>query len=138
MRFYTWKDMERYCLKKRSQWEGLIDFIEVYPDEMVVYAKENVTDDRILGILGDIFPGNINPGDRTITLDREGEYIQISFEREYDVWKKTTKPLFEKVIYNESAYPSGPLKELGCPVVAFHSYKGGVGRTLSLLAFARA
>lgn len=138
MRFYTWKDMERYCLKKRSQWEGLIDFIEVYPDEMVVYAKEDVTDDRILGILGDVFPGNINPGDRTITLDREGEYMQISFEREYDVWKKTTKPLFEKVIYNESAYPSGPLKELGCPVVAFHSYKGGVGRTLSLLAFARA
>lgn len=30
-------------------------------------------------------------------------------------------------------------KELpGVPVIAFHSYKGGVGRTLSLLAFVKA
>ncbi len=138
MRFFTWKDIERYCLKKRNQWEGSIDSIEVYPDEMIVYAKEDVSDSQILDILGDIFPGNINSADSIINLDREGEYLHISFEREYDVWKKMTKPLFEKVIYSESAYPSGALKELACPVVAFHSYKGGVGRTLSLLAFAGA
>lgn len=30
------------------------------------------------------------------------------------------------------------MEELSCPVIGFHSYKGGVGRTLSLIAFAQA
>ena len=42
------------------------------------------------------------------------------------------------MIYSRSVYPEEQLKPLPCPVVAFHSYKGGVGRTLSLLAFAKA
>lgn len=30
------------------------------------------------------------------------------------------------------------MEKLSCPVIGFHSYKGGVGRTLSLIAFAQA
>lgn len=47
-------------------------------------------------------------------------------------------PLFKKAIYEDSVYPKNNLKELSRPVIAFHSYKGGVGRTLSLIAFAQA
>nr|WP_305135403.1 hypothetical protein [uncultured Schaedlerella sp.] len=48
--------------------------------------------------------------------------------------------LFRKVLYQQSSYYSELIeKELpGVPVIAFHSYKGGVGRTLSLLAFVKA
>ena len=47
-------------------------------------------------------------------------------------------PLFKKAIYEDSVYPENNLKKLSSPVIAFHSYKGGVGRTLSLIAFAQA
>lgn len=49
-------------------------------------------------------------------------------------------PLFKSVLYQKSAYYDALIeKELpGVPVIAFHSYKGGVGRTLSLLAFVKA
>ena len=47
-------------------------------------------------------------------------------------------PLFKKAIYEASVYPAHDLKELKCPVIAFHSYKGGVGRTLSLIAYTQA
>lgn len=49
-------------------------------------------------------------------------------------------PLFKNVLYQKSAYYDALVeKELPrVPVIAFHSYKGGVGRTLSLLAFVKA
>ena len=36
MKFYTWKDIERYCLIKRNQWNEKILSIDAYPDEMIV------------------------------------------------------------------------------------------------------
>ena len=61
--------------------------------------------------------------------------MKITIEFEDEGRNNKIIPLFEKVIYSRSAYPEEQLKPLPCPVVAFHSYKGGVGRTLSLLAF---
>lgn len=54
--------------------------------------------------------------------------------------KSVVAPLFKSVLYQKSAYYDALIeKELpGVPVIAFHSYKGGVGRTLSLLAFVKA
>lgn len=54
--------------------------------------------------------------------------------------ESVTIPLFRNVLYQNTAYYSELIeKDLpGVPVIAFHSYKGGVGRTLSLLAFVKA
>lgn len=138
MKFYTWKDIERYCLIKRSEWKNEIFSMDVYPDELIVYKKDGITDEKAKDILFNIFPKNINIENDTISLDREAEPIAISFDEENDSFEKNTMPLFEQVIYKESAYPQEKLGDLPCPVIAFHSYKGGVGRTLSLLAFAKA
>ncbi|MBS5141550.1 MAG: hypothetical protein KHZ91_01330 [Firmicutes bacterium] len=138
MRFYTWKDIERYCLIKRSEWKNEIFSMDVYPDELIVYKKDGITDEKAKDILLNIFPKNMNIENDTISLDREAEPIAISFDKKSDSFEKNTMPLFEQVIYKESVYPQEKLGDLPCPVIAFHSYKGGVGCTLSLLAFAQA
>ena len=74
-------------------------------------------------------------------LDLSDEYLNVTFEIEEGGEKKSVVvPLFKSVLYQKSAYYDALIeKELpGVPVIAFHSYKGGVGRTLSLLAFVKA
>lgn len=138
MKFYTWKDIERYFLMNQKKWKSVISSIEVYPDEVIVYVREGVLEEHAKSIIYDIFPKNIDKDDSSIRLDRGVEKIKVSFECDCDPIEKIKMPLFKQVIYNESAYPEKELEKLSCPVVAFHSYKGGVGRTLSLLAFAKA
>ena len=40
MKFYTWKDIDRYVLMHRKDWENTLNNIEVYPDEIIAYPKE--------------------------------------------------------------------------------------------------
>ena len=40
MKFYTWKDVERYFLLHRASWESAIAAVDVYPTDITVYAKE--------------------------------------------------------------------------------------------------
>ena len=39
MKFYTWKDVERYFLLHRASWESAIAAVDVYPTEITVYAQ---------------------------------------------------------------------------------------------------
>lgn len=137
MRFYTWKDIERYILMHHDEWDDELYDIEVYPNEMVVYPKsEQGTLQN--AVLKKLFPKNIAPDNLSIKLDGQGEDLMILYEYEYSPVTVRTLPLFKKAIYEDSIYPTEQLADLSCPVFAFHSYKGGVGRTLSLIAFARA
>ena len=84
--------------------------------------------------------------DDEIVLDDPREKMEIVIEQVEDdenvyTVKQVLLPLFGEALYRtKTAYdPEMPGRELtGVPVIAFHSYKGGVGRTLSLLAFAKA
>ena len=138
MKFYTWKDIERYCLIKRNQWNEKILSIDAYPDEMIVYMRNGIREEQVKDVLYDLFPRNFDKENDFIRLDRDTEQIRVSFETEEGGVDKPMMPLFEKVIYKGCAYPEKNLNKLECPVIVFHSYKGGVGRTLSLLAFAKA
>ncbi len=137
MMFFTWKDIERSCLMNKKRWEEKIYAIDTYPDEMILFLRKDVSEDEALKIIKDIFPKNVDDN-KTFQLDRIAAPLAISFEMGYEEIDKKLKPLFEQVIYRESAYSNETLDKLECPVIAFHSYKGGVGRTLSLLAFAKA
>ena len=67
--------------------------------------------------------------------------FRSTFETEEDSPKNdTVAPLFKNILYQDSAYYRELIEQElpGVPVLAFHSYKGGVGRTLSVLAFAKA
>ena len=139
MKFYTWKDIERYCLMKQNQWNKAIFSIDVYPDELIVYMKAGIRKEQVKCILYDLFPKNFDKENDVLRLDRDTEQIRVSFEMGEANFDKPMMPLFEQVIYKGCAYPPEQnLNALECPVIVFHSYKGGVGRTLSLLAFAKA
>lgn len=137
MRFYTWKDIERYILLHCTQWNSHICDIDVYPDEIIVYSKDN-SYDMCKKVLHDLFPKNLSNDGSKIKLDYIDSYIKVSYECGDIDNVVNIMPLFKKAIYQESAYPNKRLEELSCPVIGFHSYKGGVGRTLSLIAFAQA
>ena len=137
MKFYTWKDIERYVLINHTIWDSALNNIEVYPDEIILYPKEE-NSSLSHSILHDLFPKNITSDYSALKLDRPNTFLSVSYDYESDTISKNTMPLFKKAIYENSVYPTKILPELKCPVIAFHSYKGGVGRTLSLIAFARA
>mgnify|MGYP000429584035 FL=1 len=137
MKFYTWKDIERYVLINHTIWDSALNNIEVYPDEIILYPKEE-NSSLSHSILHDLFPKNITSDYSALKLDRPNTFLSVSYDYESDTISKNTMPLFKKAIYENSVYPTKILSELKCPVIAFHSYKGGVGRTLSLIAFARA
>lgn len=138
MKYFSWKDIERVLLKNKKKWEKVFSSFDIYPDEFIVYLIEDVKEEAVRNVLEDIFPKNIDISEKIIKLDGKEETIDISFETQYCDIKRKTLPLFERIIYQESVYPEEKLQEMDVPVIAFHSYKGGVGRTLSLLAFAKA
>ena len=139
MMLYTWKDIERELLLNKDKWQGVIFDSEIYTDEIIIHLKKGKTEEdakRILrGIFGDKYDGE------KILLDLSVEYLGVLFESdENEENDSVVTPLFRNVLYQNTAYFNELIeKELpGVPVLAFHSYKGGVGRTLSLLAFVKA
>ncbi len=139
MMLYTWKDIERELLLNKSKWQGVISDSEIYTDEVIIRLKKGQTKTSAKKILLQIFGEKYN--DERIFLDLPGECLDVSFEIDEDEENDSVAtPLFRNVLYQKTAYYSELIeKELpGVPVLAFHSYKGGVGRTLSLLAFIKA
>lgn len=138
MMLYTWKDVERELLLNKDKWRGVIADTEIYTDEVIIHLKES-KEEAAKNILTEIF-GRKYDG-RKIFLDLSNEWLGVSFEiDEEEQNNSVTIPLFRNVLYQKTAYYRELIdKELpGVPVLAFHSYKGGVGRTLSLLAFVKA
>lgn len=141
MLLYTWKDVERKLLLNRDKWKNIICDIETYLDELIIYLLPDKSKDAAEEILKVIFGEKFDSKNKKILLDLSGGCLDVSFEVGEDKEESTAvTPLFKKVLYQQSAYYDDLIeKELpGIPVIAFHSYKGGVGRTLSLLAFVKA
>ena len=100
MRFYTWKDIERYILMRHDEWKDELYDIEVYPNEMVVYPKsEQGTLQN--AVLKKLFPKNIAPDNLSIKLDGQGEDLMILYEYEYSPVTVRTLPKrrFMKIPY---------------------------------------
>ena len=139
MMLYTWKDIERKLLLNKDKWHGAISDTEIYTDEIIIYLKEAQSEEGAKKILREIF-GEKYDGEK-ILLDLPAESLGVLFESdENEENDNVVTPLFRNVLYQKTAYFNELIeKELpGVPVLAFHSYKGGVGRTLSLLAFVKA
>lgn len=142
IKLYTWKDAER---KIRSYFKdtkvSFINRIDVYSDEIVVEINDSKNEDSVAQIMYEIFGDNFSDIEKKVVYDEyEGELSVFIEVEEKDERKKVLTPLFNDVIYKASSYEKELLDDVlpGCQVIAFHSYKGGVGRTLSMLAFAKA
>ncbi len=141
MLLYTWKDVERKLLLNKDKWGTVIVDIETYTDEVIVHLNEEGTEKDADTLFDEIFDKKYENEKHRILLDLTDEYLNVTFEIEEGGEKKSVvAPLFKSVLYQKSAYYDALIeKELpGVPVIAFHSYKGGVGRTLYLLAFVKA
>ena len=141
MMLYTWKDVERKLLLDKDMWMNVIVDIEIYTDEVVIRLKENAMESDAVSILKKMLGKKYDSEEQRIFLDLANEYLSVVFAiDESGENESVTIPLFRNVLYQNTAYYSELIeKQLpGVPVLAFHSYKGGVGRTLSLLAFVKA
>lgn len=141
MMLYTWKDVERILLLNKHKWKGTIFDIETYVNEIIIYIEKEQLQEYAENILSDILDKHYSKDSKKIFLDLPGECLNLFFEVEEDTRRTNiTIPLFRNVLYQQSAYYENLIEEElpGVPVLAFHSYKGGVGRTLSLLAFVKA
>lgn len=141
MMLYTWKDVERVLLLNKHKWKGTFFDIETYVNEIIIYIEKEQLQEYAENILSDILDKHYSKDSKKIFLDLPGECLNIFFEVEEDTRRTNiTIPLFRNVLYQQSAYYENLIEEElpGVPVLAFHSYKGGVGRTLSLLAFVKA
>ncbi|WP_343249497.1 KGGVGR-motif variant AAA ATPase [Diplocloster hominis] len=141
MLLYTWKDVERKLLLNKKKWEDKILEIETYTSEIIIYLRDMSLIKDVELLINELLDNKYDFANKLISLEFDGEHLDVIFEQGEEVeYLESGTPLFKKVLYQQSAYYNEMLYEdlPGVPVVAFHSYKGGVGRTLSLLAFVKA
>ena len=135
--FYTWKDIDRFIQMNRKVWSQWAVAIEVYATELLVLIKKQDDQKKAKQGLEDLFQGKFKGNH--ITLDMSDLVMSVEYEIADYEREQPVIPLFKSILYKDVAYPQDRLQNLpGVPVIAFHSYKGGVGRTLSALAFSKA
>ena len=96
MKFYTWKDIDRYFLLNHTLWKDKIDSIDVYPTDITIYAKDN-SKDKIWEVIQTLFGSNYDPAKKEIKLDI-GAYTLPIYVQYDDTMscKRKILPLFAK------------------------------------------
>lgn len=140
---YTWKDIDRMIKKMSGKTKcACIKDIEVYHDEVIVSLNDMADQDEARGALKKFLGAHYDVEYDVVKYDLFQKSMAVTWDvDETEKSAKELRPLFGDVIYRDNSYEKGMLENTAlkeCPVIAFHSYKGGVGRTLSLLAFAKA
>ena len=134
--YFTWHDVEDIFEEKRSSWpETWID-VQVYSDCVEIYQNSDEPQESDTQYLKEIFGRNYSMEKNTLLIDFTETYLDIIFQSD-DSQKveKKSAPLFRDVYFQKCEKADTDFDNL--KMVAFHSYKGGVGRTLSLTAFLR-
>ena len=135
MQIFTWHDIERKINK--TKWPKSWNRVDVYHDEVVINICPEIHDpeeDKQLfeNIFEKFFDGE--------SIENEFDHTKLTVLYEEgdqtDRFRRADAPLFKDISLENKAESKVP-KLPGAPVMAFHSYKGGVGRTLSLIALAK-
>ena len=139
-KLFSWKDVERIVLMNEDKWITFANRIVVYTDSMEISLKDTQYKKQMSKVLEDLFDGHYDRKNKIVLLDLCDEKISVDFDGEELPRSGKKIPLFRKMMYQQSAYDDEMPKQWASdiPLIVFHSYKGGVGRTLSLLAFAKA
>lgn len=144
-KLYTWIDVREVFLKtlkaNESQqylWPDELIWVRIYIDRADLGIKENSVD-RIKQWLFGLFESRFDINKNTIFLEDENNSLEVSYdELEEDFVLPNKKPILEanKIISREKEYALPEQKDYP-QLFAFHSFKGGVGRTLHSIAFAK-
>ncbi|MGT3353173.1 KGGVGR-motif variant AAA ATPase [Yersinia enterocolitica] len=139
----TWLDVERKIKEHSNNKTEYIDevgAIYCYANEMEIEYSGDIQ--NVINWLGDIFGRSfINEDSSYIKLDLGGDGYQVNFIKTTPESKNTSLvyPLWKEQVYSTSNSSVVPDEWSGGPnVVAFHSFKGGVGRTTALMTYASA
>jgi MinD-like ATPase involved in chromosome partitioning or flagellar assembly len=113
--------------------------MDVYPDELIIYHNETADSENSiqesLNFLSVIFDDSFDSSNKNINLQLNGNQLKVVFKKIIEpLAAPKPLPLFKNSVYQEPGVVDKTLSLLKVPVIAFHSYKGGVGRTLSLIA----
>lgn len=138
-KLFSWKDIERILGTTKKQWEKYAKRIDVYADCIEISLVDSAAREGIQNCLQMFFENRYDKKSDVIHLEL-GEELNIDYAVEDGVYERRKLPLFKEMFYQDSAWDKELTgRKLGdIQIIAFHSYKGGVGRTLSLLAFAKA
>ncbi len=138
--YYTSYDVERaFKYKFRDKWHEKWREIDIYNDEVIIYIEEGSLEknkDAFSGLLKSFFRGFFSVDTEEIRLNYKDKILKVVYEEETDLDEDDiySLPLFKSL----NRDPTGIKPLTGVPVIAFHSYKGGVGRTLSMLSSVQA
>lgn len=137
MRLFTWYDIEVELKKKRDLWPEWWNRIDVYSDEIVININteknSSVENEKVFEkIFGKFYMNG------RVMVEFDQKALEVIYEEgdESDKVMPVKTPLF-KDIYTKNEGETEKKELPGSPIVVFHSYKGGVGRTLSLISLAR-
>lgn len=134
--YFTWHDIEDIFEENRNTWPKTWVDVQVYSDSVEIYQNGDEPQASDIQYLKEIFGRNYSTENNTLRIDFTGIYLEVTFL--YDDGQKVEKkygPLFRDIYFQKCENTDSDFD--GVKMIAFHSYKGGVGRTLSLTAFLR-
>lgn len=140
IRFFTWNDVEAVFEENRSSWPVSWNDVKVYSDSVMIYYKrnkENVEESK--QYLKEVFTKNYNLTENKIFVDFMESHLEVVFEEDEETEGKQRQyaPLFKDARFFDFRNGDVAADLPGTRILAFHSYKGGVGRTLSLISLLR-
>lgn len=138
---YTWHDIERRLLQYRDNWPEKWIKIDVFSTEIVIYVEEDSAEvhDETGCFLKEVLKQYYNVESNRVEIEITRTVMDVCMEETAREKERNPFPLFRDFTYvkGEAGAEESQMDSLAIPVVAFHSYKGGVGRTLSLIAIVR-
>lgn len=138
IRFFTWHDIENFFEEKRLSWPESWNDVQIYKNEVIVYFRSDMrNEEEDEKYLKQIFTKNYDIQKKQIIVDFTGNRLNVFFEEDenFESRKRNYMPLFKDMYFKK--YKDTEKRIFEKPIVAVHSYKGGVGRTLSMVALLR-
>lgn len=139
MRIFTWRDIEIEIERNKDKWPENWNYVTVYNDEIVVNHDAGADNPEEDGRFFRRIFARLYDGAHVST-----EFDQIKLKITYEEGEAGDKafterkaPLFREIYLRKNKDGEYPVRKEEIPMIAFHSYKGGVGRTLSLISLAR-
>lgn len=151
-RLLTWLDVERTLKQVTQLWTHLpegVHAVECYHDGMDI--SHSVSEDTVKQWLAGVFGKSFSSEDLQLTLRAGGGIYPVRFEKVepqvqrqlplYPLWREVAYLQETQVPDNASAAAPFQLPANftdGPQLIAFHSFKGGVGRTTALMTYVTA
>ncbi len=142
---FTWLDVEEVLvrLSQTEDWPKWLHYARTYWDQLSLSIHPGKTEDAKKWLASEFAP-RFNEEKMEIELERdidnEPRVLPVYLEEtEEELGRHRVKPSFSRPsAIRRTVLEDQPEDEIKPPIVAFHSFKGGVGRTVQALALAMA